>query len=395
MKPMEQTTTLPSLIALSGPLEGQSFTVDGNGVRVSQDCVVRLIDGRAVAFSVREGQDKPWSLLDHKAKLEGGGSEFAVNHAEFDPETVLGLFPDFPDEEIESFFLGLLMEQIARPVAAAVLLDQWNPGERASATFLPGFFYPRYSIVNDTRRQIVPGVYDETEHVFCARLSHENQYIGALYVKSLTPAPFRPEERAEITRLAGYLSIFLQSRDNSYVSLETKPATGETEGDLERRTYRISSPAELEVVFEEMPPAYRFGHKEEQPVIEEVPTTLENLLDRLLARVFSEIDAVVAAAALLEIPQRPLHFIRVQKPQDLEIDKDVVYRALTLDVDAARNVDDTIWALPITHQDEPIGVLYVQIDKDVEVGTDLIEEIQLLADVSKHSDFPENLDRFF
>lgn len=391
----QETAAFPKLIALSGPLEGQSFKVDEKGVRVSEDCIVRLRDGRAVAFSVRDGQDKPWRLLDHKARLDGGGSEFTVNHEEFDPDTVLGLFPDFPNEEIESFFLGLLMENIARPVAAAVLLDQWNPGERAFATFLPGFFYPRYNIVNETRRQIVPGIYDEAEQVFCARLSHENQYIGALYVKSLTPAPFRPEERTEITRLAGYLAIHLHNRDDWDRAPKNRPEPEETEEDVERRVYRISSPADLEVVFEEMPPAYRFGHKEEQPVIEEVPTTLENLLDKLLGRVFYDIDAVIGAAALLEIPQRPLHFIRVQNPQDFEIDKDVVYRAFTLGVDAARNSDGAVWAVPITRHDEPIGVLYVQLEKKVEMDPDLIEEVQLLADVSNHSEFPQNLDRFF
>ena len=391
----EEATTFPQLIALSGPLEGQSFTVDEKGVRVSEDCVVRLCDGRAVAFSVRDRQDKPWYLLDHNSRLDTGGSVFSLSHAEFAPQTVFRLFPDFGDDEIESFFLGVLMEKISRPVAAAVLLDQWNPGERAFATFLPGFFYPRYSIVNDTRRQILPGVYDDAEHVFCARVSCDNQYIGALYVKSLTPVPFRPEERNEIARVAGYMSLFIESKDDWHRQPKVKPEHEETEEDLDRRAYRISNPAELEIVFEEMPPAYRFGHKEQQPVIEEVPTTIENLLDKLLGRVFYDIEDAVAAAALLEIPQRPLHFIRVQKPQDFEIDKDVVYRAFTLDVDAARDAAGTVWAVPITRHDELIGVLYVQIDEAVEMEPDFIEQVQRLADVSNHSEFPQNLDRFF
>src|SRR5215831_13977229 len=179
----------PRLISISGPLQGQILTVDENGVRPSEECVVRVWDGRVVAFSLHDGRENPWSLLDHNARIEIGSSEFRLEHPEFDPEVVLGIF-EFSDAEMESFFLGLVMERIERPVAAAVLLDDWSPGETASATFLPGFFYPRYGIVNETRRLRAPGVYDETEHVFCARLSDENRYLGSLYVKSLTPAPF-------------------------------------------------------------------------------------------------------------------------------------------------------------------------------------------------------------
>ena len=48
------TMELPRLIALSGALKDQSFAVDENGVRVSEDCIVRLCDGRAVAYSLRQ-----------------------------------------------------------------------------------------------------------------------------------------------------------------------------------------------------------------------------------------------------------------------------------------------------------------------------------------------------
>jgi hypothetical protein len=386
-------TEFPKLIALSGPLEGQSFEVDENGVRAAEDCVVRLCDGRAVAYSVRDGQERPWFLLEHGTRLEIGSSEFRLEHAEYDPNVVLGVFPDFPDAEIESFFLGLLMGKIERSLAAAVLLDKWNPGETQFATFMPGFFHPRYDIVNKLRRQLVPGVYDETEHVFCARVSGENRYIGALYVKSLTPVPFLPEERAEIVRIASYLSIFIQNRDQWEDMPKIKePIEDEEE---EKKRHVISSPADLEVVFEDMAPAYRFGQSEEQPVIEEVPSPLQLLLDDFLFGIFHNIRAAVAGAVCFEIPKRPMHFVRLQCPPEFEIDKDVVHRAFTLAVDAARNGDGTVWAVPIERGDRRIGVLYAQIDKTVKMKSDLITELKNIADVENDSDFPENLDRFF
>ena len=124
------------------------------------------------------------------------------------------------------FFFGLLIGKIERPIAAAVLLDNWRPGETASATYLPGFFNPRYAIVDATRRQLAPGVYDETEHVFCARMSVDDRYLGAVYVKSLTPLPFRPEERVEITRIAAYIAIYRSIRDIRPPESEPKKGKG-------------------------------------------------------------------------------------------------------------------------------------------------------------------------
>jgi hypothetical protein len=390
-------SNLPRLVAVSGPLQDQILKVDENGVRPSEDCVVRLCDGRVVAYSLRDGRESPWCLLDHNARIEAGSSEFRLEHPEFDPEVVLGMF-EVSDEEIESFFLGLLMEKIERPVAAAVLLDDWNPGETASATFLPGFFYPRYGIVNETRRQRAPGVYDETEHVFCARLSDENRYVGALYVKSLTPAPFRPEERVEITRIAGYLAIYLENRETWLGDMEINPEREEEQEGTEEEekvTHRISRPAELEVVFEEPAPAYRFGQKEEQPSVEQVLSMLENILGKMLFEISHNIDAAVAAAVCLEIPGRPLHFIRLERGDDFEIDKDVVYRAFVLDVDAARNADESAWAVPIIQRERRLDVVYVEIDKDIEMDSDVIVELRGIAEVSNDPDFPENLNRFF
>jgi hypothetical protein len=384
-------TEFPKLIALSGPLKGQAFDVDEKGVRAAEDCIVRLCDGRAVAYSVRDGQERPWFLLEHNTELEIGSSQFRLEHQEYDPNVVLSVFPDFPNEEIESFFLGLLMGKFDRPLAAAVLLDQWTPGETGFATFLPGFFYPRYAIVNKIRRRLVPGIYDETEHVFCARLSQENRYIGALYVKSLTPVPFRPEERAEIVRIATFLSMYIQTREADDMPRKEPIEDGEEE----KKRYVISSPAELEVVFEEIAPAYRFGQNDEQPVIEEVPSPLYLLLDDFVFGIFHNISAAVEGAVFFEMPKRPMHFVRLQSPQDFEIDKDVVHRAFILPVDAARNADGTVWAVPIEKGGRRLGVLYAQIDPTVKMKTDFITELKNLADVENDRDFPENLDRYF
>lgn len=384
---------LPKLIGLSGPLAGQSFEVDENGVRPTEDCVVRLRDGRAVACSVRDGQERPWFLLEHNSRVEIGSSEFRFEQSEYDPEVVLGVFPDFDDSEIESFFLGLLMGKIDRHLAVAVLLDPWNPGETQFATFMPGFFHPRYDIVNKLRQELVPAVYDETEHVFCARLSGENRYIGSLYIKSLTPVAFSPEERVEIVRIASYLSIYIQNRDAS----EDQPKSGQPSEDDEEETdekHVISCPAEMEVVFEELAPAYRFGQNDEQPMIEEVPSPLHMLLDHILYGIFQNISGAVAGAVCFEIPNRPMHFVLLQGPRDFEVDKDVVYRAFVLDVDAARNADGTVWAVPIEKDDRRIGVLYAEIDKR-KMKSDLIKELKSIADVENDAGFPENLERFF
>ena len=40
-------------------------------------------------------------------------------------------------------------------------------------------------------------------------------------------------------------------------------------------------------------------------------------------------------------------------------------------------------------------MVYVEIDTDTNMDSDLIEELQGIADVSDEHDFPENLDRFF
>jgi hypothetical protein len=379
------TAESPKLIVLSGPMKDQSFAVDENGVRVSEDCIVRLCDGRAVAFSLRDGQEKPWSVLDHDARFESGSAEFRLEHPEVEADAILRMFPDIDDAEIESFFLGVLMGRIERPIAAAVLLDNWKPGETAFATYLPGFFNPRYGIVNETRRQLAAGVYDETEHVFCARVSFDNRYIGAVYVKSLTPVSFRHEERVEITRIAAYIAVYLSIKDLKLP--EAKPQ--------EEDTRRISSPAELEIVFEEVPPAYRFAHYQEQPSIEQVPSTMEVLLDKVLFGIFDNINTALEGAVLLEIPDRPLHFIRRQRPEDFEIDKDVVHRAFALDVDAARNADGSVWAAPIVGRERRLGVVYVKIDKNRKIDGDLLERLETVASTAAHQAYPENPDPLF
>lgn len=386
---------LPKLIAISGPLKGQSFDVDTGGVRLAEDCIVRLTDGRVVAYGVHDGKERPRSLLDHKAILEAGSSEFCLEHPEIDPDVVFGMFPDFPDTEIESFFLGLLMEKIARPVAAAVLLNQWNAGERAQATFLPGFFYPRYTIVHQTLRQRGPAIYDETEQVFCARLSGENHYLGSLYVRSLTPSPFRREERIEIVRIAAYLSLYLATKDDLGRTPNVGKRTQEEKDEEDNREHTISVPAELAIVIEDMQPAYRFGRNQKQPVMEEVPSPLEELLEGVLSATFQRIKHIVGAAALLQIPGRPLHFVRLQRPADLEVDKDVIYRAFTLNFETARNADGSVWAVPMNGNDGRLGVLYVQLEEPPGMQKEFLRELEAMAAISLDSDFPKNLDRLF
>ena len=107
------------------------------------------------------------------------------------------------------------------------------------------------------------------------------------------------------------------------------------------------------------------------------------------------IRGAVAGAVCLEIPGRPLHFIRLQNPADFEIDKDVVYRAFTRDADAVRNANGTVWAVPIPGPERRLGVVYVQLGKDPEKKADLIAALQVIADITEDEEFPENFDQLF
>ena len=102
----------PKLIPLSGPLKGQTLAVDEKGVRLSDECIVRLCDGRAVAYSIRDRQERPWSLLDHGARIEIESSEFELEHSEFDPEIVFSQYPDFPDDTPSSTKRGGTLSQV-------------------------------------------------------------------------------------------------------------------------------------------------------------------------------------------------------------------------------------------------------------------------------------------
>src|SRR5713226_1209329 len=105
------------IIALSGPSEGQVFPVDEDGIRLSDDCVVQLCDGRAVAYGRRDGQETPWCLLDHNARIDIGSSEFRLEHPEIDPARVVAMFPAINlhdpgrNDEIQNYFLGVLLER--------------------------------------------------------------------------------------------------------------------------------------------------------------------------------------------------------------------------------------------------------------------------------------------
>jgi hypothetical protein len=102
----------------------------------------------------------------------------------------------------------------------------------------------------------------------------------------------------------------------------------------------------------------------------------EVLLDKVLFGVLHDIEAANAGAVCLEIPGRPLHFMRLQRPDDFEIDKDVVYRAFTSDAQAACNADQTVWAVPIEGRERRLGVAYVKIDPTVKMKEDLVEALK-------------------
>src|SRR2546425_225727 len=171
------------IIALSGPSEGQVFPVDEDGIRLSEDCVVRLCDGRAVAYGRRGGQERPWCLLDHNARIDVGPSEFRLEHPEIDPARVVGMFP----------------------------------------------------MVN----------------------LHETG---------------RQDERIEITRIASYISIFLANAGTGPQENDGVPWNGD--------------PPQFETVLEDPKPMYRFDHKKQRAVLEQVPSTLEGMLDSVVFGIF-------------------------------------------------------------------------------------------------------------
>ena len=68
--------------------------VDESGVRLSDELIVRLHDGRAVAHAVTDKGEEPRSLLDHNFSITAGGCEFLFEHSEFDPAGVTQIFPE-------------------------------------------------------------------------------------------------------------------------------------------------------------------------------------------------------------------------------------------------------------------------------------------------------------
>jgi hypothetical protein len=83
----------PRIVVLSGPSTGQVLPVDETGVRLSEECVVRLHQGRAVAHFGIEGDARPKVLLDHNSRVATGGCDFRLEHFEFDPAHVTAIFP--------------------------------------------------------------------------------------------------------------------------------------------------------------------------------------------------------------------------------------------------------------------------------------------------------------
>jgi len=98
------------------------------------------------------GRSRQFFQFGHRAHAHQhwdiGSSEFRLEHPEIDPARVVAMSPAINlhdagrNDEIQNYFLGILLEKIPRPIATAVLLDNWKPGETAFETYFPGLFHP-------------------------------------------------------------------------------------------------------------------------------------------------------------------------------------------------------------------------------------------------------------
>jgi hypothetical protein len=91
----------------------------------------------------------------------------------------------------------------------SVILNSRGAGLLGYGTYYPELFVVDSDIIDETRSGFLRGISDQTGRVFYAKLSHDDRPVGVLYVCAIGGDPFSRQERIEITRIAGYLSIFL------------------------------------------------------------------------------------------------------------------------------------------------------------------------------------------
>jgi hypothetical protein len=162
----------PRIVVLSGPSTGQVLPVEETGVRLSDECVVRLHHGRAVAYFGSDGDagsPRPKVLLDHNSCLTTGGCDFRLEHFEFDSAHVTALFPGIeprdpfdPDfrktEEMKFHLIKDLCGRMKRNLQVAIILKTRPRGMLGFGSYYPGLFIVEQDIVDAVQEGFLPGM---------------------------------------------------------------------------------------------------------------------------------------------------------------------------------------------------------------------------------------------
>ena len=194
-------------------------------------------------------------------------------------------------------------------------------------------------------------------------------------MKCLDAFPLRQHERIEITRIASYISIFLANAGTGPQENDGVPWNGD--------------PPQFETVLEDPKPMYRFNHKKQRAVLEQVPSTLEEMLDSVVFGIFYDIDAAIAGGVCLAVPGRPGHFVRFQRPPDFEIDKQIIYQAFTGNFKSVSNSDGTVCAVPLDGPEGKLGVVYMEIEKNAISRRKAARALRRVASVAAKYTLPD------
>jgi hypothetical protein len=321
----------PQIRILSGPSAGQVLPVDESGVHLSDEFMVRLHDGRAVAYvGAGEAQERR-SLLDHNHRIRAGDCDFRLEHLQFDPARVTQMFPEITpcdplrahNEDVQKYFVALIRNRIGRRLRVAIILNSRGRGLLGYGTYSPELFVVQSEIIDETERGFLPGISDPAGRVFCAKLSHDDRCLGVLYVGAIGGDSFSQQERIEIARIAGYLSIFLAPFEppSDADSIEPADAVG-----LRRRNV-----------------VYLMGDR--IPGVEK------------MALMLAEGDRAADT----------VNFVAMCYPDELEPDGGIVWAAFTSAGGLARNKDGTICGIAISDParfglgpEGRLGVLYIE-----------------------------------
>src|SRR5881394_3131048 len=156
-------SSAPQIVVLSGPSAGQVLPVDGTGVRLLGDQLVRLHDGRAVLYAPVGGTSRPAAILDHGSNIRAGEIEYRFEHSEFDPANVRTLFPGLQpidpvscEEDVQLKLIDFLRQRITRKVGIAVILNCRGPRMIGFGTYDPGPFIVNIDLIDDVQAGFLP-----------------------------------------------------------------------------------------------------------------------------------------------------------------------------------------------------------------------------------------------